>query len=227
MAKENPVALKLNQRANFKELRVGAGESQFSALSGWVWGGGSTPTNAKFTIDLTTGALVTEGTINAIAGSITGDLLVGTSTGSSVLIKGTTGVLNLQYNGVAKGTISGYINASHSEDSYVRLSATSGRTLTLMESMIECGGNFNPATDFGSSLGAYNLRWNDVYAKSIIAHGTGAKFSINGSDGQDGSLQFITQLQWDGSTLEKKAITLGWTKGILTNVGEESGWEEV
>jgi hypothetical protein len=220
---------KVNQIGHFKQLVAGAGAKVFKVNDSGVFAGaasyGSAPFKLSYAGALTaTGANIT-GTVNATAGSITGDLLVGTALGESVLIKGSTGKIVLQYNNTAKGTITGYINQAHSEDSYIRLSAISGRTLTLMESMIECGGNFNPASDFGSSLGQSALRWNDVYAKSIIAHGTGAKFSINGSDGQDESFAVVTNTRMDGSTLQHKKITMTFSKGIITNLSSESDWE--
>lgn len=172
MATNQPVALRpnvfqANQRGQFKELIAGAGSQIFKVNKEGIFAGENNYTGAPLKI------------------SYAGVLNLGLTTGSSININGTSGTISLKYNNAVKGTIAGFITASHSEDSYVRLAAQSGRTITLMESMIEINGTLNPYDDIACSIGASGLRWNEVWAKSVIAFGTGSKFSCQGSDGID------------------------------------------
>lgn len=199
----------LNQIGHFKQLVSGAGSKVFKVNDSGVFAGAASYGSAPFKL------------------SYAGVLSTGLATGPSITMNGSAGTITLKYNNTSKGTISGYVTAKHSEDSYVRLSAISGRTLTLMESMIECDGNFMPADDIGSSLGSSSLRWNDVYAKSHIAWGTGAKFSINGSDGVGASTHIISSIGYDGSQLRYKYRNCTTIGGIVTELGSESGWNNV
>lgn len=185
MAKENPVALKLNQRAIFKELIVGAGSTIFKSNAEGVFLGSTNYSSAPLKMSYA-------GVFYATSGTIAGNFVVGSSTGESVLINGSAGNISLQYDGAATGTIDGYTTEG-AETSYIRIIASgSGRSIKLKDSFIEINGDLRPATDIGYSLGNAGLRWNDVYAKTVVAWGTGSKFSIQGSDGLSAKLKDST-----------------------------------
>lgn len=101
---------------NFASLSVGSGNSILKATQGYLYSGSSNPGSAPFKVVLATGALsatgaTISGNITATGGSITGDmtvtgrLTVGTGSGKSLRIDGTTGDIVFRYNGIDYGSI--------------------------------------------------------------------------------------------------------------------------
>lgn len=203
---QNP--FEVNQLGNFKELSAGAGASIFKVNKEGVFLG------------------ATNYTSGLIKFGYTGNARFGGATGPSIGITGSSGQISLQYDNASTGTIDGYTTEG-SEVSYIRITAVSERSIKLKNSYIEFNGDLKPATDIGYSLGSTALRWNDVYAKTVVTWGTGSKFSCQGSDGITESLQFITALDKQGDDYYKKARTLEFKGGILTSKGTESDWEKI
>ena len=191
----------INKIGNFRMLTAGAGNTVFKINPNGIFAGAGKMSDAPFRLsysgDLIANSL-TSSNITATGGSIVGPTFKtaepGAATGSSVTIAGGTNQSIQLYNNLTQvGLISGLQTAIGAETEYIKISSpVSGRFLSIRASKIACEGDFVPNTEFASSIGQSSQRWNEVWAKSIIASGTGAKFSINGSDGANASETGVT-----------------------------------
>ena len=188
--KSNP--FQVNQFGNFKEFSAGAGSTIFKVNKEGVFCGGNKYSTAPFKLSF-----------NSV-------LRMGLATGSGIGIDGNTGTLDFYFNNVKTGLVSGLQTAHGAETFYVSISNVVGRSIDLGASGVYCNGTFYPSADIGDSLGSSTIRWNEVWAKTIIASGTGSKFSIQGHDGYTGDLKYV---DWDG--VHRTGNVIG---GIITGV---------
>jgi hypothetical protein len=179
---------------------------------------------ATFTLDATTGNATFSGTITGssiIGGTIIGGTIKtatpGLATGSAVVIEGGINqIIKLYYNTVNVGTISGLQTSVGAETEYLRISASSGRFISLRGSEIAFDADIVQSGTH--SVGQQAQPWDSIWAKSVVAYGSGAKFSINGADGQSNSFGIVTNIraQENQARLEKKYRTMTFTKGLVT-----------
>lgn len=87
-------------------------------------------------------------------------------------------------------------------------------------------GNIRPSADDTYECGKSDRRWNALWAKTVVAYGSTAKFSCNGSDGITTERKVITDVyhyDHDGQTdLRQKYRTYTYKGGILIAESSES-----
>jgi hypothetical protein len=227
-----------------------AGNPTWSETTGLITGGSGVLINARgilganagvatFTLDATTGNATFAGTLAApngtlgtiTAGTITGATIQtavpGLATGSAVVITGGMDqIIKLYHNTTEVGSISGLQTVVGAEVDFLKIYAQSGRFLSLRGSEIACDGDFVQSGTH--SLGQQAQPWDSLWAKSVVAYGSGAKFSINGADGQSNSFGIVTNIrsQTTQGRLEKKYRTFTFTKGLVTGIAGESSWQD-
>jgi hypothetical protein len=213
---------------NVKNIQVGAGTTQFQASKDGIFLGAEKFADAPFSVDM-------DGNLKSTAGTFSGNVTGGTlrttipasGTGSAVVIDGGNDkIIKLYYNTDNVATISGLKTVFGAENEYIKIWAMSDRSLSIRDSGTFSDGTLYPLTDISHSLGSLTTRWNELWAKTIIAWGTGAKFSCNGTDGNDADFNLICALDYDGSQLRYKYRATS-VRGGIASVGGESGWNNV
>lgn len=224
-----------------------AGNPTWSESTGLITGGSGVLINARgilganagvatFTLDATTGNATFAGTLSApngtlgtiTAGTITGATLQtatpGLATGSAVVLTGGINqIIKLYYNTANVGTISGLQTIIGAETEYIKIYAQSGRFISLRDSEISFDGDL--VMSGTHDLGQQAQPWHAVWANSVVAYGSGAKFSINGSDGDDvNANQFVTSIRYKDDKLQFRGRALTFIGGIMTGMSTESEW---
>jgi len=222
-----------------------AGNPTWDEVTGLITGGSGVLINAKgilganagvatFTLDATTGNATFSGAITGstiTGGTITGGTLrtalPADGIGSAVVIEGGNNqIIKLYYNATNVGTISGLTTAVGAETEYLKIAASSGRFISLRGSEIAFDADL--VMSGTHDIGQQAQPWHAVWAKSVVAYGSGAKFSINGADGDSGSFAVVTDIrsQTTQGRLEKKTRYLVFTEGIITAIGSQSSWTD-
>lgn len=208
-----------NQRGHFYELFSGSGTNVFKVNYQGLFMGGNNFDDAPFSIDYNGLMTATDGFIKGDF-TVTGTITAGSPTGSEIKLDGTTGKIEFYYNedllGDVLADLNGNISFYSTNDLYfgsqtgqilrlvdttgdvelrrsgTSVAWTSGRKLTDGSSSIICDGDFIPTADEANSLGTSGNSWDAVWANTIIADGTNAKFSINGNDGENANESGVT-----------------------------------
>jgi hypothetical protein len=245
LAVASNVGNKVNQMGNFKELYVGAGSTII--LKGNKEGCFSGAVNYSTAplkwnnagIFRCTGAFI-NGEITATGGSITGDLTVTGSLLSSDSSAFQTKLLNGKVSFLKSGVEKAFISTS---------AGSNGLRLASVGSVyfVDIAGMPNAEIDNSSNLKFSNdayISWasgRKITAGSasitidggLIVTNTGntAKVASNGfniyggSDGDNGTGDFISAVRSDSGKLQYKKRSLTFTNGIITDFGDETDWE--
>jgi hypothetical protein len=123
----------------------------------------NTITANKMSISELSAIVANCGTITA--GTITGATIrtaaPAAGVGSSVsLVGGSNEMVRFYYNATQQAFIRGYTTEG-SEETYLRVEATSGRYILFKNSYISCDGNFLPSGDNDFTMGSSDRRWSD------------------------------------------------------------------
>ena len=166
------------------------------------------------------------------AGTITGrtvrTAIPAAGVGESVVIEGgSSKYVQFYYNADLVGYIRGYTTEG-AEVTYVEISAASGRKIKLKNSYIEFNGSIAPNSDNAHQCGTDSLRWSKGWFEDIsvddITINAGGSITVAGNSGDDKEFEVGTSFREDGGNYQWKARLLTFKKGVLTNLGGESGW---
>lgn len=164
-----------------------------------------------------------------VTGTLTGrtvrTAIPGNGVGSSVVIEGGNNkIIKLYFDALNVGTISGLQTIVGAETEFVNIEALSGRKISLRQSEIALDGD---VVAIGThDLGQAAQPWHTTWSTNIVAWGSGAKFSCNGSDGNNANFNVITGIQYFSGQLKIKTRPIDVNGGIV-NAGSETGWNNV
>jgi hypothetical protein len=109
---------------------------------------------------------------------------------------------------------------------YLKFDGASGGDVGL-----KLEGSFVPNADNSYDLGTTSLRWRhgyfeDVTLDDIVINSSGS-ITVAGNSGDDEEFEVGTSFRKKDGVYQWKARLLTFKKGILTNLGDESGWRDI